>query len=184
MRPQPGPRGFTMIELMVVVVLAAVLLALVGPSLRDLIARQRVQGINAELVTDLQYARSEALRRNYPVHFRFGGNASMTCYVMFTPGITGSCDCTRGIGTACTETHGEIKTVQVPRSLQAELTASSPVGSIVVFDWRTGKSQPGDFRIDVAGTRGGTLRTSVNASGRPTVCSPDGSVPQVAKCPA
>lgn len=174
--------GFTLIELMVVVALTAIVIVLVGPSLRDLLTRQRLKGINSELVSDLQFARSEAVRRSYPVHFRFGGNADLTCYVMFTPGITGSCDCTLGVGGACSGTHVEIKTVQVPRSLQVSLAASSAADTIVVFDWRTGQSLPGDFRVDAAGALGGTLRTTVNASGRPTVCSPDGSIPQVSRC--
>lgn len=180
---RPCVRGLTLIEMMVVVALAVVLLALVGPSFRDLLARQRVRSINAELVTDLQFARSEAVRRNYPVHFRFGGNADLTCYVMFTPGVTGDCNCTRGVGAACNGSHVEIKTVQVPRNLQAALAASSALTTIVTFDQRTGQSQPGDFRVDVAGANGGSLRTTVSASGRPTVCSPDGSVPQVGRCP-
>ncbi len=57
-------RGLTMVEMMVVVAIAAVILTLTAPSMRDFLARQRVAAINAELVTDLQLARSEAIARN------------------------------------------------------------------------------------------------------------------------
>jgi type IV fimbrial biogenesis protein FimT len=177
------PRGFTLIELLVTVVLAGVVIALVGPSMRDLLTRQRLRSVNSELQTDLQFARGEAVRRSYPVHIRFGSNVDMSCYVIFMPNVAGSCDCLLGPTQACFGGHTEIKTVQVPRAVQVALAASSAASTIVVFDWRTGQSQPGDFRIDATGGSSGALRTTVNASGRPTVCSPDGSVPQVPRCP-
>lgn len=175
-------RGFTLIELMVTVALAGIVIVLVGPSMRDLLTRQRLRGVNAELLTDLQFARGEAVRRNYPVHVRFGSNADMTCYVIFVPNITGTCDCLLGATRACSGSHTEIKTVQVPRSLQVALAASSAADTIVTFDWRTGQSQPGEFHVDASGSPSGALRTTMNAAGRPTVCSPDGSVPQVSRC--
>ena len=59
---------------MVVIALVGVLLALAAPSMRGLISAQRVRGINAELVTDLQYARSEAARRSHDVRVGFQCN--------------------------------------------------------------------------------------------------------------
>ena len=59
-------RGLTIIELMVVVVLLGVLVALAAPSMRGLISVQRVRGVNAELVTDLQYARIDEILEQDP----------------------------------------------------------------------------------------------------------------------
>jgi len=177
-----APRGFTLIELMVVVALVAVVMTLVGPSVRDLLAAQRVQGINAELVTDLQFARSEAVRRNRPILVRFATNADMTCYVIYTEAAIGRCNCLLAPGTACSGGFEEIKTVQLPKTLRVELAASSSVASIVGFEPLSGISRPGDFRVDLASTVRGALRTSVNAAGRPAVCSPDGSMRQVPRC--
>jgi type IV fimbrial biogenesis protein FimT len=59
--------GFSIIELMVVVALAGVLLGLAVPSFRGLIERNRAAGEMNSLVGDLQFARSEAIKRGLPV---------------------------------------------------------------------------------------------------------------------
>jgi prepilin-type N-terminal cleavage/methylation domain-containing protein len=57
-------RGFTIIELMIVVVIVAVLLALAAPSFREQLARRTLEGAANELSADLQYARSQAVSNN------------------------------------------------------------------------------------------------------------------------
>jgi type IV fimbrial biogenesis protein FimT len=59
--------GFSIIELMVVVALAGVLLGMAVPSFRELIQRNRAAGEMNSLVGDLQFARSEAIKRGLPV---------------------------------------------------------------------------------------------------------------------
>ncbi|HEY0661789.1 MAG TPA: GspH/FimT family pseudopilin [Lysobacter sp.] len=60
-------RGFTLVELMVTLAVAAILLALATPSLAELLRRNRIAAANNELVTALNVARAEALRRGRPV---------------------------------------------------------------------------------------------------------------------
>ena len=67
-RPQ---RGFTVVELMVTVALVATLSALAAPSLRQLIATQRVRTAASALNESLWLARSEAVKRNTNVTFKF-----------------------------------------------------------------------------------------------------------------
>jgi type IV fimbrial biogenesis protein FimT len=59
--------GLTLIEVLVVVVIAAVLLVLAVPSFGDANARKRVEGVAGELHTDLQYAKSQAAATNQAV---------------------------------------------------------------------------------------------------------------------
>jgi type IV fimbrial biogenesis protein FimT len=62
--PRTRPRGFTLIEMMITIALAAVLLAIVAPSFRQLIANQRIKTASFDLFSALNYARSEAVKRN------------------------------------------------------------------------------------------------------------------------
>ncbi len=60
-------RGFTLIEMLVVVTIFGILAALVGPSFQDLILRQRIRTAAYDLMADLTFARSEAVKRNASV---------------------------------------------------------------------------------------------------------------------
>lgn len=56
--------GFTLIELMVTVTIAAILLAIGVPSFKSFILSQRVKTASYDLNYALNYARSEAIKRN------------------------------------------------------------------------------------------------------------------------
>jgi type IV fimbrial biogenesis protein FimT len=56
-------RGFTLIELMVTIAVLAVLLGVGVPSFRSMIESNRLAAASNDLVTGLQFARSEAIKR-------------------------------------------------------------------------------------------------------------------------
>ncbi|MCG3190353.1 MAG: hypothetical protein LKCHEGNO_03061 [Burkholderiaceae bacterium] len=179
-------RGMTIIELTVVLIVVGVLVTLlVIPSMKGMIARHRVQGVQAELIGDLQLARSEQARRNGnadSVSIDFAGNADLTCYTIHTG--TTACDCTRALGDACGAIPGaqEIKTMQFARSVGVTVAATSASTPKLVFSPPQGLVTPLDLVIDVQNTTSGQLRTSINATGVPSVCSPDGSISGVRTC--
>ncbi|MCU0841353.1 MAG: GspH/FimT family pseudopilin [Thiobacillaceae bacterium] len=55
--------GITFIELLVTISIAAILLAVAVPSFRDFLARNRVDSAASDFMVNLNYARSEAIRR-------------------------------------------------------------------------------------------------------------------------
>ncbi len=176
-------RGVTLVEMMVVLALAAIVVALAAPSIRELLAMQRLQSIHAGLVTDLQFARSEAVSRRRSLIFEVSGDAANSCYIVYADAFGGgNCDCKRDPGSACTGGFQEIRSVRFPRASHVSLAASSSQSNVAIFERDTGYSSPGDLRIDVTSNVRGALRVTINATGRISSCTPDGSVKQVARC--
>jgi len=56
--------GFTILELVVSLAIAAILAAIALPSFAEFIDDQRLRGVATELVSDLNFARGEAIKRN------------------------------------------------------------------------------------------------------------------------
>jgi type IV fimbrial biogenesis protein FimT len=61
------PSGFTLIELMVVVALAAILAAMAAPSFKSFVSGQRVKTAASDFAMAAILARSEAIKRNADV---------------------------------------------------------------------------------------------------------------------
>lgn len=57
-------RGMTLLELLIVITVLAIVLAIGVPGMRDLVLNNRQAGAVNELVTALQFGRSEAITRN------------------------------------------------------------------------------------------------------------------------
>jgi len=70
--------GFTLIELMVTIAVAAVLLTLAAPSFQSLLISNRLTALTNDLVSDLAFARSEAIKRGVVVSVCVA-NSTTTC---------------------------------------------------------------------------------------------------------
>lgn len=70
--------GFTLIELMVTISVAAILLALAAPAFQGLLISNRITAQTNDLVSDLAFARSEAIKRGVRVTVCFA-NTATTC---------------------------------------------------------------------------------------------------------
>jgi type IV fimbrial biogenesis protein FimT len=182
--------GFTLIELMIVVAVIAVIAVIAAPSMRSMIQMQRLRSINAQLVTDLQFARNEAVSRNVYLRVSLRTAADgMTCYTLYTSTSGQRCDCRLGPGAACPVVAGkgtqvEVRTVQVPTSLDVKVTPIvAPELAAFAFDPVSGGlfSSPqdtdpvplGTFVIQSYLDNARKLQTELNRAGRPKVCRPD-----------
>lgn len=61
-------KGFTLIELMVVIAIAAIMMAIAVPNFSEWIARRRVAAAAERVANIMRFARSEAVRLNKPVY--------------------------------------------------------------------------------------------------------------------
>jgi type IV fimbrial biogenesis protein FimT len=67
MRAQRNQAGFTLIELMVVLMIVAVTLVLAGPGFNDANLNTRLKAYSNALVSSVYLARGEAIKRNVPM---------------------------------------------------------------------------------------------------------------------
>jgi type IV fimbrial biogenesis protein FimT len=83
--------GFTTIELLIAVTIVAILATIAAPSFRDYINKSHVRGAAEAVYEQLQYARSQALKRSIPIVVDFSANNSTTWALGMTDDPAG-CD--------------------------------------------------------------------------------------------
>jgi type IV fimbrial biogenesis protein FimT len=89
-----GQRGFTLIELMVVVAVVAVLAALAVPGFSDLTERNRLRSASSAIYSEIQLARSESLKTKVPHYVIFDpGNEGAWCVGIIREDEDTTCDC-------------------------------------------------------------------------------------------
>lgn len=179
--------GFTLIELMITLVILAVLLAIAVPSMREFVARKRVEGVAQELATDLRYLQAQQIQRSAPVRIRFGSTDTMSCYVLYVWGAAGvNCNCTRTDGPVCGNPDAagasqEIKTVIVPKSTGVSFTSEPTLLTLLGFNGLPDGNTT--LLASVQGTRGGEVRLTTNSTAKPSLCSVSGSESTIPRCP-
>lgn len=83
---QARQRGFTLPELMTVLVIMAILGAIAAPAYGDWVAAMRARSTGADLHAALNLARSEALKRNAEVTLAPAGDGWMAGWRIAAPG--------------------------------------------------------------------------------------------------
>jgi prepilin-type N-terminal cleavage/methylation domain-containing protein len=143
--------GMTVVELMVVLVIAGVLLTLAVPGMGEYFATQRLKGSTEELSADLQFARMTSVQRNAAVTFTMAAN-----------------------GYSIAQGATTIKSV----SLTSGSSISAGSTMVASFDpvraTATITNGPSVTLANAATSR--TLRVTLGVMGRVGICSPSGTV--------
>jgi type IV fimbrial biogenesis protein FimT len=153
-------RGFTLVELMVTLSVMGILLAVAVPSFGDMLGRRRLEGALNELRIDLQFTRSEALRRNRMVTLAV--NAAGTHYTISYPDGSGN--------------TVNAKIVELPTGVT--LTGNA---SVDFYAMRGLASAAVNF-VGTSSYTSARLQASNDMMGRVQVCSPSGSFSGYATC--
>lgn len=77
-RVLPKIRGFTLIELVVTISILGIIMAIAIPSFTSIIKNNTIISISNNMITSLNYARSEAIKRNIPVSICAPSDANYT----------------------------------------------------------------------------------------------------------
>ena len=167
--PMRRPRGFSLVEAMVVVAVTAVVATAAVPSLVTFIDGRRLDAAATALAADVQFVRTEAVARNVAVRISFHDAPGGTCWVVHT-GLAAQCSCRDSPPALCSGGAVEIKTVVLGAADRVSVRAN--VASIA-FDPMHGTSTPtGTLRlVDDAGR---AVHHVVNVMGRVRSCTPAG----------
>jgi Tfp pilus assembly protein FimT len=182
--PLPGETAWSrrrpaLIEAGAVFALLVVLVVIAALSMGDLVDGRRFDLIAAQLGTDVQFARNQAVARHQALRLSVYAKSDGDCYVIHS-GPSRLCDCLSATDkrpARCTGGAAEIKTVRLPAVHRVALTASvaylgfepdrgaaSPAGTLCL-------AGPNDRRVNKVVAPLGRVRSCVPSS-TASACGP------------
>jgi prepilin-type N-terminal cleavage/methylation domain-containing protein len=143
-------KGVTLIELMVTIVVLAILAAIAFPSFRDLAERRRLINATEAFYADLQFARSEAVKRSRSLTVNVAESCLTISDTSASPVLVLTSTC-----------------VSLFPAISLETT-----GMPMVFDRVRGTPSPTGGTLVLSSPSGLEMRVIVSRFGRVRICSP------------
>lgn len=183
MRAQPRARGFSLVELLVVVAVLALVVMLGLPNISAWLQNTQIRNAAEASISGLQLARAEALRRNRLVRFTLVDSLAAGC----NPSAAGSnwivsqADPTANCGVDPSDTvdpfivqkrSGQEGSPNVVLAASASSVVFNGLGSVVGGALQIDFSNPGGGTCQTAAGPMRCLRVVVSSSGSVRMCDP------------
>ncbi|MBE0434861.1 MAG: GspH/FimT family pseudopilin [Methylomicrobium sp.] len=152
-------QGFTLLEAMITIAIAAIILVLAVPSYRDVLERNRVREAVESLSSDIKLARTEAIKRSADVTLSVDNTE--WCYGIGVGAAADACDCTAAVGDA------DFCNIKIVNGAQFQDIAFN--GNNVTFEFRRGT--PSAVSSSTLSSANYGAQVDVNPVGLVTICS-------------
>ncbi|CAD5372080.1 Prepilin-type N-terminal cleavage/methylation domain-containing protein [Rubrivivax sp. A210] len=166
-RPLHHQAGVTLVESLIGLAIAAVLAGTTAPGFVSALERRQLEGAAAQLETDIQLARSEAVMANRGLRVSFESEATGSCYVVHS-GDAGDCRCSGNEQPVCSGTARAWRSASFASGSPVQLRSN--VRSMFV-DADKGTVSP-TATLQLQGRSGLALNVVVNIMGRARQCTP------------
>lgn len=179
MSPSPGEQGFSLIELMITITLAAILMAVAIPSFSSWIQNTKIRSTAEALQNGIRLAKTEAVRRSRLVDFRLtavkpakdapSSKSGTNWYVQQNAALLASDSTEANYNLFVQGSSLSGANVNVTVAGSAGTVTFNSLGRVVPVP---GNSPPYTFDINAAGAGYRNLRVIVTASGQIRMCDP------------
>jgi len=180
--PQPArfaQQGLTLVETMTVLVVMSLAVGTALPGLSSMRQKAELSGAAAQVETDVQFARSQALALNRTVQLTLREANGSTCYIVHTgPAADCSCSGTAPGAAACAGDSELLRAMSFGPQAQVQVRSAS---KSVTFDPVRGTVTP-TATLRVEGRDGRAIHEIVNVLGRVRSCTPNGRVVDERRC--
>jgi prepilin-type N-terminal cleavage/methylation domain-containing protein len=169
-------RGLTLIELLTSLTLVGILTTIAAPSLHALVQQRRLDGAVQAYLSQLHWARLQAVAMNRPVYIGFGETPTGSCYVFYV-GERDRCGC--GLADSdCSDGASLLLSTELP---QANGVSVSSTTKGITLDELRGTVTP-TFTATFTARNGLVVKASTSIMGRTRACGPSPGTPGWPAC--
>ncbi|VVC75586.1 hypothetical protein AQUSIP_08760 [Aquicella siphonis] len=153
-------QGFNLLELLILIAVIGILTVTAVPAFINYLQTRRLVGASEQLYYALQYARSEAVKRNTTVYVSFQ-TGSNWCY-----GINANTTCSCNVANSC-----GLGSTQAPASGSISLAASGLTNNALHFEPNHGAANASSTLTFTASGPAISASVKVGLLGNPFLCS-------------
>lgn len=159
-------RGLTLIELLTVLTLTAILLAAAAPSLQHMLQLRRLDGAVQTYLSQLHWARQQAVALNQPVYLSFAQTNAGSCYLFYV-GERDRCQCAAP-SPQCTGSARALLASHLEHAHGVSVVAGAK--NAITMDSLRGTITP-TFTAVFTNRNGDAVNASTSVMGRTRTCS-------------